>query len=170
MKLTLSLLTCTTLLLSGCASVYQYKNEGASATLNVPKFDTEYRLLGGFSGGMVMISPEKTKNCGEFTVISKDKVGEKDINVNIPANKDLFVHVSRYNGNASCAVVGVFSPQADKSYKVLFNMQSYNMSKHRCNSGVVEVTKDGQFKPVVLKRAFASTWDGIKVCKSKAQL
>jgi hypothetical protein len=151
--------------LTGCVTQYVEPDNGPMAKVTVPKFNSEYKLLGGFSGGAVMLATKGQDDCGEFSKISTTEIGQEDITVNVSAGSDLFISVGRFVGNSSCNVVGLFTPLSGSEYSVEFG----NNSK-RCGVVVYEKDSNGGKKSTEISRAYASTWDGIKVCTERSKL
>lgn len=154
-------------ILGGCVGIptYQPPIDGDLATITVPKFSTKYKVFGGFSGGNVMVATKGPDGCGKFSAISKRGVGKQDISVNVLGNNELFVSVSRFLGNSTCNISMSFFPKSEGDYRVLFRTGG-----DYCGARIVEVNPDGAFADVESKHAYASTWNGAKVCSKKSDL
>ncbi|RYF51903.1 MAG: hypothetical protein EOO38_01930 [Cytophagaceae bacterium] len=147
------------LLVSGCASTYQQPTGGNVATISVPKFESDYKFLGGFSGGSVMLAEKNDDGCGKFSRLDDKSSEGKQIIVNINADKEVFISIGRFYGNNSCVINGYFLPEKQKQYAVVF---ADNYAE--CGAAVIDTSNPSSAQAIKLTKAFASKWDGLKVC------
>lgn len=155
----------TILFATACTSTYTPTTSKEQATLTVPKIDNRWQFFGGFSGGDVMISTKNPDGCGELQKISKEKIGEQDITVQIPANQDIFIGAREAFGNLHCNVEGSFKPEAGKHYVLTFRTIA-NM----CGIMIFDKDSNSGLKPVKLSKTYLSTWDGLKICSTREQM
>jgi|JI9StandDraft_2_1071091.scaffolds.fasta_scaffold53046_2 hypothetical protein len=150
----------------GCASnKYVPPSDGPLVTLTVPVIKRDWKLIGGFSFGGVNIAVKNEDGCGMFaSPVGRDQEGNELV-ISVPADKDIFVSVVRNHGNASCHISSLFSPEIGSEYRLYFEEVG-----NYCVVSLLEKKASGVTEKVRLKKSYASSWDGVKVCDAKDKL
>ena len=153
----------TTTFISSCATQYVQPTDGELAVLLMPTKESSYRFFGGASAASVTFAIKGDDGCGSvYKQILPKKQGAKDVEVSIPANKEIFVSFAANSGNTACHVAGSFKAFPNKKYRVV------NMGGgYQCMVGVVEVTSEGKRIQQSLERAYPDTWSGTKICDKR---
>lgn len=146
---------------SGCASLYKPPASGPTATLTVPNYNTFFGVI----RGQVRIASKGQDGCGQLARIATDEIGKAEITVKIPADQDQFVSIYYTVGLETCTLALAFSPGQGKDYAM-----SYNIDRRMCHFEITENGKKAEPQTVNLTRAYASLWDGIKICDSREKL
>lgn len=120
--------------LTGCISTYQGTNSKEVAYVSVPKTETSYKLIGGFSGQNVGVGDINEKGC----MVNVGKVNSGSLNKDnmlvVPAGREIGLYVSAYQGNTSCGLGIAVTLENSKNYKLVFG-QGYSS----CGVDIVEV-------------------------------
>lgn len=150
----------------GCASnKYVPPVDGPLVNLTVPVIKGDRKLFGGFSSGGVNIAVKNGDGCGMYASPVGRKQDENELVISIPADKDVFFSAVRNHGNASCHISSLFSPEVGSEYRLYFEEVG-----NYCVVSLLERKASGVTEKVKLKKSYASSWDGVKVCDAKNKL
>ncbi len=149
--------------ITSCATTYEAPTSGDMATLVLPVKDSSWRFLGGFSSGSISFAIKGDDGCGtRYKQLEPASDGDQVVEVDIPANKGVFVVFNANSGNTVCSVAGEFTALPNARYKVQKVGGGY-----QCLVGVVEVAADGSERSVSLSRAYPDTMTGNKICDER---
>lgn len=150
-------------LLISCAVQYAVPSSGETALLVLPGKESSWKLFGGFSNASVRFAIKGENGCGKvYKNIEPKHKGSSEVEVVIPANRDIFVSLGASSGNSVCSVAGFFTALPSKEYKVVNVGGGYG-----CAVGVVEFAEDGQSKSIALQEAYADPWTGTTICDKR---
>ncbi len=148
--------------LSSCAAIYiPPETRPNSANLILPTKDSELSLIGGYSYAIVSFGFADEDGCGEyFEVVPPKQEGDKEVEIEVPGDKDIFVKFTAGDGVYTCLAQGWFSPEPKETYKIIKAGGTL-----KCVVSVVKVNADDNLEPVQLGIIDPSITGIVKVCK-----
>jgi hypothetical protein len=148
--------------LSSCAAIYIPPETGPnSANLILPTLDSEWGLISGYSYATVQFGFADEDGCGKyFKVVPPKQEGDKEVEIVVPGDKDIFVRLIADDGVWKCAAQGWFSPEPKETYKII-----KAGGTHKCVVSVVKVNADDNLEPVQLGIIDPSITGIVTVCK-----
>ncbi|WP_419812089.1 hypothetical protein [Bacterioplanoides sp.] len=158
MKRILGLIPILTLV--GCASTYVVPKSESYSNLTLPAEESNWQFLGGSSRQSVSFGFAGENGCGTFfKEIPAKNEGDKEVTIQIPSGREIFVGFFASSGNSLCRVNVIFTALEGADYRVEKLGSGYG-----CAISIFEMTKSGDNKPVALGEVKQNSLTG-EVCK-----
>jgi hypothetical protein len=155
-------LVISSIFLSSCAAAYiPPETDPNSAKLILPTVDTEWGLISGYSYATVVFGFADEDGCGKyFKDVPPKQEGDKEVEIEVPSDKDIFVRLTAGDGVWTCVAQGWFSPEPKGTYKI-----TKAGGALKCVVSVDKVNADDNQEPIQLGNIDPSITGVVKVCK-----
>ncbi len=153
------ILIATTITMAGCSFGPAVRPAGTFTSLTVPVNSDIW------ADGNVQLATKDKRGCGELSKNMITGLVDKDLDIDIEGNRDIFFHLSRADAQVECNKFGIF--YATKGNQYTLNLETKNK---QCEISMIEKTPSGKQSKINTYQAFVSIEDSAKVCTDKRKL
>ena len=163
MNRSIFLLLATIFTITGCSSptppAPEERPSGSFTAINIPALSELW------VSGSVQLSTKNKRGCGQFPGNILPSTIDDDYLVDIDANSDIFLNISRTDEKSTCNFLGLFYASKGNEYIVKFEVKG-----KQCEFTLTEKTPTGTQRKISTYPSYISVIDGQKVCDNKDKL